>query len=55
MGNKNLIRRKSIGGRVLAGEGTEQILGWWGDSSSRENPVKAKKKNSFYNFDNFKN
>ena len=57
--NKNLMKRKSIGESIFPGEEDEQILGWWGDSPSRENPVipyiKAKKKNSFYNLDNFKN
>ena len=59
MRNKNLMRRKSIRGRIFPGEGDEQLLDWWGDSPSRENPVipyiKAKKKNTFHNLDNFKN
>ena len=53
------MRRKSIGGRISPGEEDEQILGWWRESPSRENPVipyiKAKKKNSFYNLENLKN
>ena len=53
------MKRKSIGESIFPGEEDGQILGWWGDSPSRENPVipyiKAKKKNSFYNLDNFKN
>ena len=59
MRNENLMRRKSIGGIIFPGEGNEQILVWWGDSRYRENSVilyiKAKKKNFFYNLDNFKN
>ena len=58
VGNKNLTRRKSIWEGIFPGEEEEQFLGWWGNSQSRENPVihniKAKKKNSFYNLDNFK-
>ena len=52
------MRRKSNGGRIFPGAGDEQILGWWsGLPPSRENPVipyiKAKKKNYFYNLENF--
>ena len=47
-GNKKLIRRKPTRGKILPGGQDEQILGWWGDSPCRKNPVvsyvKAKKK-----------
>ena len=49
--DKNLVRRKSTGGRIFPGGGDEQILGWWGDSPSRENLIipyrKAKNFQSF--------
>ena len=57
--DKNLVRRKSNGGRIFASGGDEQILGWWGGVGtppSRENPItpyiKAKKKSYFENFKN---
>ena len=58
-GDKNLMKRKSNGGRIFPGGGDEQILDWWGAPPSTENPVipyiKAKKKNYFYNLEKFKN
>ena len=30
--NKNLMRRKSTGGRIFPCGGDKQISGWWGDS-----------------------
>ena len=32
-GDKNLVRRKSNGGKIFPGAGDEQILGWWGGLS----------------------